>query len=61
MTRKELKKSSIYEKTEYKKKCVCGKTNRVFTQYDNNNPEYTTIVYVECKCKQLVEFELPVN
>jgi len=44
----------------YEEECECGRTIKVSTQEDDR-PEYTTEVYVKCKCGSSVSFVLPVN
>ena len=45
----------------YQEQCVCGEIIEVSAQKDNGPSEYTTEIYVKCKCGASVEFELPVN
>ena len=47
---------------EYKASCSCGTEITLVTQKDEN-PEYTTSVYIECNCGcgEYIHLELPVN
>lgn len=61
MTKEELIQSREYARHEYKVVCEnCNKENSLFTQGDDY-PEYYTDVLMECECKQMITFNLPVN
>lgn len=61
MTKMEKMKNEMSEKQEYSNICKqCSKQHTLFTQRDEY-PEYYTTVIVKCDCRNLVEFELPVN
>jgi hypothetical protein len=50
-----------YRSCEYEKACDnCNTVHKLQTQQDNF-PEYYTDIFIECKCGNLVHFELPVN
>ncbi len=51
----------IYRRQKYKKKCSsCGINHLILTQRDDD-PEYHTDIYLQCKCGEFIEFILPVN
>ncbi len=60
-----MKKSEFKEKFkneyEYVEKCsYCGNDITFFTQRDND-PEYYTNIWIECKCGEMKQCTLPVN